>query len=142
MRKGHWVWQTANRGADFSDVQRAAVDWLIRTITQVRERAHMYIYPLTPEVFQNWRNGLSAGLSFVAVSEEEGIRDSVLARRQLQHTGRHHIVQELTNRGMSAEKIVDELLVIEIEVWQEQRKLMEDTHDYSVPTEPPPPPPD
>jgi hypothetical protein len=134
--KGEWVWQ--NPGADASGIQRAAVDWMIERLSQVRKRTNMYISELAPEIMRNWFNGFANAMSFLGINDHD-CREEVLNRRGVRVTSTILLEAQFSNRGWSPEKIVDEMLAIEIDVRQAQRKSME-FDPFDMLESPPPPP--
>jgi hypothetical protein len=102
-------------------MQRAALDRLLAILHNARRRKEMYFSPVAPVPVVHWLHGLRTGASFTGLEWSAEHFGSALARRGLKFLTIATEVEELRARGLSDEAIVDELLSIEIEMWESVR---------------------
>jgi hypothetical protein len=107
--------------AGMSDArQLAAIEKLIEIISFARERPSMYFRPMSPAVVIDWMTGLRTGMLAWGVFWPSENRTAALAARDIVPNACWE-VDELEQRGLTPEQIVDELLAIEIEMWMPYR---------------------
>ena len=99
----------------------AAYDRILYILTSARERKQMYFLPMVPSSAIHWIHGLRTGFSFAGLEWSPEHRRPAVERRALCFRAATNEVSELQERGLSDEAIIDELLAIEIEMWQSQR---------------------
>lgn len=100
----------------------AAYDRILEILTSARGRKQMYFLPMVPSSAIHWIHGLRTGFSFVGLEWSPEYRRRAVERRGLSFRAAAHEASELQERGLSDEAIIDELLAIEIEMWQSQRE--------------------
>jgi hypothetical protein len=100
----------------------AAIEWLIETIAHMRRRPSMYLDPIDPHQLETFLGGLRTGLqAFGLVWNSMNHRQAVVEARGIEYSAAQWETHELRSRGLSACEIVDELLAIELEMWQAHR---------------------
>lgn len=95
----------------------AALARLIAILESARRRKPMYFAPVEPVVVDHWLYGLRTGCSLFGLEWSPEDRRPALERRGLELTSDWE-VERLAARGLGSEAIVDELLAIEVEMWQ------------------------
>jgi hypothetical protein len=90
---------------------------LIDILESARLRKRMYFAPVEPIVLEHWLHGLHIGCSLLGLEWSPEDRRPALERRGLELTSGGE-VEQLAARGLDSEAIVDELLAIEVEMWQ------------------------
>lgn len=102
-------------------MQRAALDRLLEILRSARERKKMYFSPIGPVAVEHWLHGLRTGFSFVGLEWPSKYRQSVVESHGWEYGGAAGEIPELERRGLTPEEVADELLAIEIDVWQLHR---------------------
>lgn len=90
---------------------------LIAILESARVRKPMYFRPVEPKVAEDWISGLHTGCSLAGLEWSPEDRRPALERRGLELMAFWE-TEQLAARGLGPEAIVDELLAIEIEMWQ------------------------
>ncbi len=98
-------------------------DPLLSVLNSARERKHMYFQPVTPCSVIHWLHGLRTGLTFLRVDWTPDCRRPAVEKRGLEFRAAAWETDELKRRGLSDEAVADELLAIEIEMWQMHRQI-------------------
>lgn len=98
----------------------AVLNQLIEVLESAQQRKSMYFSPISPESVNHWLHGLRVGLSFCGVEWSTELRRQVVERRGLEFTAAGE-VEQLVQRGLTSEAVVDELLALEIDMWKLQR---------------------
>ncbi len=80
----------------------------------------MYFDPISPVAVIYWLGGLRTGCWLFGLNWSLEHRRKTLLRRGLEF-GAAWEDDQLVRRGLTPEEVVDELLAIEIEMWQSQR---------------------
>ena len=101
-------------------MQRETLDRLIEILRSARDRKRMYFMPVGPIVVNHWIHGLHIGCSLVGLEWSLQYRQLAVERRALTFSARG-ATHEREQRGLASEEIVDELLSIEIEMWEAHR---------------------
>lgn len=94
-----------------------AISQLIAVLQSARLRTKMYFQPVEPKAVENWISGLRAGCSIFGLDWSPEDRRPALTKRTLELLTTWE-TERLARRGLGPEEIVDELLAIEIEMWQ------------------------
>ena len=102
-------------------MQRQAIDRLLEILESARKRKYMYFQPVAPVTVIHWLHGLRTGFSFAGLEWSHEHRRVVVEGRGLEFRVGAWENEELERRGLTAEAVVDELIAIEIEMWQSQR---------------------
>ena len=97
--------------------QAAALDRLIAILKSARFRKPMYFAPVESLLVEHWLHGLRTGCSLVGLEWSPEDRRPALERRGLELSANWEL-EQLAARGLGSEAIVDELLAIEVEMWQ------------------------
>jgi hypothetical protein len=100
-----------------SDQRAAALDRVVSILESARGRKPMYFSPVEPVAVEHWLAGLRTGCSLAGLEWSPEDRRPALERRGLELTAAREI-EQLAARGLEPEAIVDELLAIEVEMWQ------------------------
>ncbi len=90
---------------------------LITILESARVRKPMYFRPVEPKVVEDWLSGLRVGCSLAGLEWSPEDRRPALERRGLESLAAWE-TEQLTGRGLGPEAVVDELLAIEVEMWQ------------------------
>jgi hypothetical protein len=91
---------------------------LIAILRSARRRKSMYFTSIEPRTVIDWLSGLRTGCTLAGLEWSPEDRRPVLERRGLEFTSAWENGQ-LAARGLSPEAIADELLAIEIEMWEQ-----------------------
>lgn len=97
------------------------LDRLIRVLESARKRKNMYFDPVSPVAAIHWLNGLRTGVSFYGLDWSFVHRQRAVERLGLEYCAAAWEDGQLVRRGLTSEAVVDQLLAIEIEMWQSQR---------------------
>jgi hypothetical protein len=97
--------------------QTAARARLVAILRSARRRKSMYFAPIEPRSVIDWLNGLRTGSTLAGLEWSAEDRRPALERRGLGLTARWED-EQLAARGLDPEAIVDELLAIEVEMWE------------------------
>lgn len=100
-----------------------AVDQVIFILESARLRKNMYFYPIDSKAAEHWIDGLRTGLDVFGLRISPDFRLAALTRRGLGLASKFE-TDDLAERGLSTIEIVDELLAIEIEMWQAFRESL------------------
>lgn len=95
---------------------KVSIDTVVEMIRAARARPLMYFVVPHPHLVCSWLVGLRSGLSLAGLDWSPEHRAAVLRRRGLALTADWE-VKELRRRGWPDERIADELLLIEEEMW-------------------------
>jgi len=95
---------------------------LIAILRSARARKSKYYSPVEPKVVEDWLSGLRTGCSLAGLDWSPEDRLPSLKRRGLKLSAAWE-AEQLADRGLGLEAIVDELLAIEIEMWQHAGNL-------------------
>src|SRR4051812_43931396 len=90
---------------------------LIEILASARRRKPMYFAPVEPTAVIHWLSGLRTGCALASLEWEPEHRRPALERRGLELRASWED-EQLRDRGLGPEAIIDELLAIEIEMWQ------------------------
>lgn len=101
-----------------ADAKIAARERLIAILRSVRQRKSMYFTPINPQSAIDWLSGLRVGCALAGLEWSPEIRRPALERRGLELRAAWEDAQ-LAARGLGPDAIVDELLSIEIEMWEQ-----------------------
>jgi hypothetical protein len=107
-------------GKQVAQNEAGAIDLLIEILSRARLRPEMYFNPIGPASFELWLNGLNTGVSIFGLAWKSDHRKAALAARGLELKAIGE-ADDLRQRGLSPSEVVDELLSIEIEMWQSHR---------------------
>ena len=102
-------------------VTRAAYDRILEILQSTRSRKEMYFLPVSPVAAIHCIHGLQTGFSFAGLEWSPDHRRAAIQQRGLVFRVAATELDELRKRGLTDEAIVDELLAIEIDMWQSQR---------------------
>jgi hypothetical protein len=102
-------------------IRDAALERLITVPESARQRKAMYFQPVAPVAVIHWLNGLRVGFAFAGLEWSQEYRRLAVERRGLKFRAAAWETQELQERGLCPEAVADELLAIEIEMWQSLR---------------------
>lgn len=105
-------------------MQRATLDRLIAILRSARDRKRMYFMPVGPVAATHWIHGLRIGCTFVGLQWSPEHRRPAVEKRGIPYFVAMSETKELKRRGLSPEAIVDELLSIEIEMWESHREQL------------------
>lgn len=97
-----------------------AIDRLIDILSFARERPRMYFDPIEPQEVERWVSGLRTGVSIFGLNWSPDHRKPPLEARGLELMAKWE-TDDLKQRDLSSQEVVDELLAIEIEMWQSHR---------------------
>lgn len=81
----------------------------------------MYFTSIDPRSVINWLSGLRTGCTLAGLEWAPGDRRPALERRGLQLTAAWE-VDQLAANGLDPDAIADELLAIEVEMWEQGNK--------------------
>jgi len=114
----HGPWTSAtSRGLHMTAEGSVALAQLIAILESARGRKPMYFSPVEPKAVEYWLGGLRAGCSLAGLEWSPEHCRPALERRGLKPLATWE-TEQLTGRGLGPEAIVDELLAIEVEMWQ------------------------
>ncbi len=99
------------------------INKIIEVLESVRKHTPMYIGRVDVSLTIAWLYGFQTGLLIDAPDNLTDLRDKVLLKRKWKVTNVSASVQ-MRERGMTPEAIIDELIVIEIEVWKRVAKQL------------------
>lgn len=91
---------------------------LVAILRSARERKSMFFTSIEPRSVIDWLGGLRTGCALAGLEWLPEDRRPVLERRGLELTAAWEDDQ-LAAQGLSPEAIADELLAIEVEMWEE-----------------------
>jgi hypothetical protein len=97
-----------------------AIDWLLPILHHARVRPEMFFQPIGPIAMVHWLHGLHTGLDFWGVTWNDDYRAPALERRGLERKASLN-VEDLEARGLPPAEIVQQILSIEIEMWESHR---------------------
>jgi hypothetical protein len=102
-------------------LQWAAANRVLEVFENARLRPGMYFWPMEPESVTNWIIGIGCGFQAAQQARPEWYSLNVIRKYRLKTGARglNGFIDQLRARGMAGEDIVDVLLAIQIETWQE-----------------------
>lgn len=100
-----------------SDDRRAVLGRVIEVLESARSRTPMYFSPVEPNVVIHWLLGVRIGLMANGIDWSPDDRRAIVEARGLRF-GASWEADQLADRGLSPEQVVDELLSIEVEQWR------------------------
>jgi hypothetical protein len=100
-----------------SEDQRTSLRRAIEILESARSRKAMYVSPVEPNVVIHWLSGVRIGLLASGIEWSPDDRQAVVEARGLRFLADWE-AEQLAAQGRSPEEIVDELLLIEIEMWR------------------------
>ena len=103
------------------DTRNARLDRLIEILESARQRKEMYFSPVEAVSVINWLHGLRTGASLCGLDWTTGERRTVVERHGLEFRSAAWEVSQLEHRGFTPARVIDELLSLEIEMWQAVR---------------------
>jgi hypothetical protein len=99
------------------------IDAVIATIYWAKQRPAMYFSPFTVGIVEHWLAGVRAGLANAGILWNPDFHRRPLALRGLELYASSE-APRLAARGMNEHQIAEELLSIEMEMWQEHRNAI------------------
>src|SRR4051794_11822105 len=97
------------------DQHAAAVLEVIDVLESARSRKPMFFSPVEPNVLIHWLDGLHVGLMIFGLEWSLKHRRLVVERRGLEFQAKWE-TEQLEQRGLTPEEVVDEMLGIEIDM--------------------------
>ena len=103
--------------------RRAALHEVIAVLESARSRKPMFFSPVEPNVLNHWLAGLRVGLMLFGLEWSPEHRRIAVEGRGLGDRAEWE-TEQLEGRGLTPAEIVDEMLVIEIEMWRAVGELV------------------
>jgi hypothetical protein len=93
------------------------INHLLKVLHSVRDRNSMYFRPVDVVAAENFLNGFITGVASCGLEVPIEIRESTTLERGWKWYAARP-VDDMRNRGLTEDQIIDEILTIEIAAWR------------------------